>query len=266
MTIYVNPDLDSAVCKQLAGCRILGAMRIKNEEQWIRKSIESQLPICDKVLVLDDSSTDGTRDILREFGSRVVMVESPFTGVNEGRDKRFILAQLCAANPEWTLWIDGDEVLENLAPVLLRHELQDQQAAAFAFRICYFWDSTERFRVDGVYANFHRFSMFRVRGQNPTRLHFPTTGSEADLHCGGNAPAGLIGSHYFSGVRVKHYGYLTQEMRQRKFDWYNKIDPNNEAEDCYRHIIETPGARHAPGPTQFEEWIEPDPPPGQEHL
>lgn len=263
MTTY---DLDSEVLKQLHGCRILGAMRIKNEEQWIRKSIESQLPICDKVLVLDDGSTDRTRDIVREFGLRVVLIESPFVGVNEGRDKRFILAHLVAAQPEWALWIDGDEALENLAPVILRHEIQDPNAAAFAFRICYFWDSIERFRVDGVYANFHRLSMFRVLGQNPTRLYFPTTGGEADLHCGGNSPAGLVGSILTSGVRVKHYGYLTEEMRQRKFEWYNKIDPNNVAEDCYRHIIETPGARHAPGPTQLEEWLEPEPPPGQERL
>lgn len=235
---------------------VLGLMRIKNESEWIRASIESQLPVCQKVLVLDDHSTDDTRDIVRSFGERCVLIESPFEGVNEGRDKRFLLAHAIAVNPEWVLWIDGDEVLEKSAGTIMPRELQNSAAASYVLQVLYFWNEVNRVRVDGCYRRFGRASLFRVRGQNSSALYFPTTGGEADLHGGGNCPQGLTGQMLWSGVRIKHYGYLHPEQRQRKFEFYNRIDPNNIAEDCYRHIIETPGARHAPGPTQLEIFVE----------
>lgn len=245
--MIVLPEVALAVGKP----PVLGLMRIKNESEWIRDSIESQLGICDKVLVLDDHSTDSTRDIVRSFGERTVLVESPFEGVSEGRDKRFLLAHAIEADPAWVVWIDGDEVLERSAVALLRNEFQHPDVAAYSLQVLYFWDSLTTVRIDGVYAHFRRYSAFRVRGQPTESLYFPSSGGEADLHGGGNCPQGLLGPTAASSARIRHYGYLYREQRQRKFEWYNKIDPNNESEDCYRHIIETPGAKHAPGPTQF---------------
>jgi glycosyltransferase involved in cell wall biosynthesis len=252
------------VAEQLGSPRVLGIMRIKNEAEWIQHSLESQLGyagwegsgICDKVLVLDDHSTDETRTICRSFGeNRVVLFESPFQGIDEGRDKNLLLQYAIMANPEWVVCIDGDEVLERAAVATLKSEFASPQVCAYAPRVLYFWDSLETVRVDGVYANFRRFSAFRVRGQNTSALLFPATG-KAGFHCG-NAPQGLTGQWLSSAANIKHYGYVDRDQRQRKFEWYNKIDPNNESEDCYRHIIETPGARHAPGPTVLVKHTEP---------
>ncbi len=250
-------EASPSVIDQLRGSSVIGTMRIKNESQWIKRSIESQLGICDKVLVLDDGSTDDTRDIVRGFGTRCVLIESPFEGVDEGRDKSFLLKHLIAADPEWALWIDGDEVLEDRATALLYQEMQERSFGSLSMKVLYFWDDENKYRVDGVYANLHRPSAFRVRGQDPTKLHFPRGDGKANLHNGGNCPQGVAGVGAVSGARIKHYGYLTWEERQRKYEFYNKVDPNNEAEDCYRHIVEIPGARHAPGPTVLMDWVEP---------
>lgn len=235
---------------------ILGVMRIKNEERWIRRSIESQLPFCRQVLVLDDHSTDSTRDIVAAFGDRCILLESPFEGVNEGRDKRYLLEHILTLTPDWCLWIDGDEELDkHTAPILLE-EASNPLAAWFTLPVLYFWNSETTYRSDGCYGNFHRRSFFRVSNQDPSAIYFPAGTGEAELHGGGNCPAGLVGEGYISRARIKHFGYLDPAERQRKYEWYNKIDPNNESEDCYRHIIETPGARHAPGPTVLETWSE----------
>lgn len=247
--------LDDDVLLSIQDCDTIGVMRIKNESQWIRRSIESQLGICDKVLVLDDHSTDDTRDIVRSF-DRCVLIESPFEGVDEGRDKSLLLRYLIAANPEWALWIDGDEVLEKRATELLTREMQVPGVGFFHMKVLYFWDDENKIRVDGVYANLSRPSMFRVRGQDHGKLHFPRGDGKANLHNGGNCPQGITGVGAMSEARIKHYGYLMWEERQRKYEFYNKVDPNNEAEDCYRHIVEIPGARHAPGPTVLQDWME----------
>ncbi len=236
--------------------RTMGIMRIKNEARWIQQSIASQLPICDKVLVLDDHSTDGTRDIVRSFGGRCVLMESPFEGVSEGRDKRHLLQHVLRTNPEWALWIDGDEVLTGDAAELAQQEMADDAVAWYWLQMLYFWNSVDTIRTDGVYGYIGRPSLFRVRGQDVSKLYIPIGSGGADLHNGGNCPWGLAGAMGRSKIRIKHYGYLEPEERQRKYEFYNRVDPNNESEDCYRHIIETPGARHAPGPTVLERWEE----------
>lgn len=235
---------------------ILGIMRVKNEERWIRQSIESQLVACKQVLVLDDHSTDSTRSIVESFGDRCMLIESPFEGVNESRDKTFLLQQVFLLRPDWVLFIDGDEVLEKRAATILLEEASNDAAAWFTMPILYFWDSVDTYRTDGCYGSFHRRSFFRMKGQNMHNVRFQAGTGAAGLHGGGNCPDGLEGIGYTSRVRIKHYGYLDREQRQRKYDWYNEIDPNNQGEDCYRHIIEIPGARHAPGPTVLEQWRE----------
>ncbi len=184
-------------------------------------------------------------------------MESPFEGVSEGRDKRYLLQQVWLFRPDWVLWIDGDEELaRGDAPILLE-EAANPLAAWFTLPVLYFWNDTHTYRTDGCYKSFHRRSFFRVKGQDQNKVQFQVGTGAAELHGGGNCPEGLEGIGYTSRVRIKHYGYVDPAERQRKYEWYNKIDPNNESEDCYRHIIETPGARHAPGPTVLEQWQEP---------
>jgi hypothetical protein len=49
---------------------------------------------------------------------------------------------------------------------------------------------------------------------------------------------------------VVHFGYLDEAERQRKYVFYNKIDPGNQVEGEYRHIIGEPDV-HAPGPVEL---------------
>jgi hypothetical protein len=39
-------------------------------------------------------------------------------------------------------------------------------------------------------------------------------------------------------VRLYHLGYMCPEDRLRKYQWYNTIDPENESEDRYRHMVQ----------------------------
>jgi glycosyltransferase involved in cell wall biosynthesis len=239
-----------------SGPLAIGALRIKNEAPHIRDVIERMLPLCERVFVLDDHSTDETLAICESFGDRTIRIRSAFEGLDEARDKNFLLAKLIEVDPEWVLWIDGDEILENAGPDALRAAIaRAQGVAAFSLRIAYVWNSPEQIRVDGIYGNFRRPSLFRLRGQPTEALRFPATGFGANLHCG-NVPQGLVGTIAPLEVRLKHLGYMKQDRRMAKYRWYTKVDPNNEAEDNYRHLVELPGALYAPGPARFVTWSE----------
>jgi glycosyltransferase involved in cell wall biosynthesis len=231
-------------------------MRVKNEGAHIGEVIASVLPLCRLVFVLDDHSEDETAAICRRFGERVVLLPSPFAGLDEARDKNYLLQEVIKAGPEWVLWIDGDEVLERSGPERLAAAARDgADVGSYWLRVAYVWDDPGRVRVDGIFGRFARPSFFRLRGQPLPRLHFAATGFGGNLHCG-NVPQGVTGRQVELPVRLKHYGYMTREQRRAKYAWYTAIDPNNAAEDHYRHLAEVPGARHAPGPPVIVPWEE----------
>ena len=74
----------------------------KNERTNIGPCIEAVLAIADEVLVADSGSTDGTLDIAREFGARIVEREY----VHSGDFKNWAIPQ---AAHEWVLIVDADE-------------------------------------------------------------------------------------------------------------------------------------------------------------
>jgi hypothetical protein len=39
-------------------------------------------------------------------------------------------------------------------------------------------------------------------------------------------------------IKFWHYGYMDREDRIKKYRYYQSVDPNNELEDGYRHIVQ----------------------------
>ncbi|MBV7339353.1 glycosyltransferase family 2 protein [Chloroflexi bacterium TSY] len=236
--------------------RFLAAMRIKNEAAYIHEVLSSVLTLCQRVLILDDHSTDESVAICRSFGERITIFSSPFEGLDEARDKNYLLQKIIEVNPEWVLWIDGDEVLEQSgADKIMDAVNHNNHTNVYSLRIAYLWNDAHHVRVDGIYGQFRRPSLFRLRGQSLSRLQFAASGYGGNFHCG-NVPQGLVGNTQVLDVRLKHYGYMNREQRQTKYKWYTANDPDNSAEDHYRHLAEIPGARYAPGPAQIVSWVE----------
>jgi glycosyltransferase involved in cell wall biosynthesis len=68
-------------------------------------SIVSDAPVPMEILVVDDGSTDGTADLIREkFGRRVNVIRQPNAGVSAAR-RRGVLA----AKGEWIAFLDSDD-------------------------------------------------------------------------------------------------------------------------------------------------------------
>ena len=206
---------------------VTACLRVKNEARWIRRCIESILPICDDLIVFDDHSVDDTPDIARELGAFVI--QSEFESLDEVRDKNYLLDRAPIA--DWVLMIDGDEALaSDQARDNLRHAMLTTRASALAFPIWYLWDREDQKRVDGVYRSMSRVSAFR-----PGAQRFENTTGSANFHCG-NCPQG-IGRREFVPAPLLHFGYMNREDRIRKYRWYQEHDPANVQEDFYRHVV-----------------------------
>ena len=73
-----------------------------NEEANLKACLESVREVADEIFVVDSFSTDGTLDIARRFGARVVQHEY----INSAAQKNWAIPQ---CTHEWVLIIDADE-------------------------------------------------------------------------------------------------------------------------------------------------------------
>lgn len=271
--------------------------RVRNEERWICAVLESIRPLCAKVFLMDDHSTDRTVEYAERFQPMVTVLHSPFTGLNESRDKNWLYDQIILrCEPEWILCIDGDEVLEANGPAIIRElcaandillpvpafgeiratpqgpvtwngwrwafpetimidrpsELHWYARSAFSLPIAFMWDSRETVRVDRIYGDFWRPSLFRpfipdVNKPDDMKVaqefRFKSTpfgrhvnSDQPNLHCS-SVPQRRIHGRGLCPARLKHYGYMYREDRVRKLDYYTSIDWKNDSEGEYRHMV-----------------------------
>jgi len=208
---------------------IVGILRVKNESRWIARCVGSILPICDQVIVLDDLSDDETPKICNSMPN-VTVFHSPFSGLDEARDKNWLLDKAMVLNPRWIVHIDGDEMLAPGYEGQLREEMKSA-VSCLSLRILYLWNDEQHVRMDGVYNDFHRESVFRPNG-----ARFEATSAGANFHCG-NVPMDNRRARKVTKIPLLHFGYIDRELRIKKYAWYNAIDRDNEVEDRYRHMV-----------------------------
>lgn len=80
-------------------------MIVKNESANLPACLSSAAGLADELIVVDTGSTDGTQDIARSFGARVI--QSSWHGdFSRARNE-----SLDAATGNWILWLDADDIL-----------------------------------------------------------------------------------------------------------------------------------------------------------
>jgi hypothetical protein len=212
---------------------------------------------------------DGQGDVVVHF------LKSPFRParrapqeVNEVRDKN-VLWEYVKSQIEFrhVLCLDGDEVLSRALlrawPILVA--MLEHNVDAISVPLIYLWDTETQRRIDGWYgdaddrlprARFLRvFTVDHLREDEVFHLHFADVGTRGGLHCGSVPGAGVL-RHWSVGLApgaIVQLSYIDAGNRARKHAWYNSVDPNNETEGCYAHVIGRPD-QHAPGPVRLAPW------------
>ncbi|MFS0918936.1 glycosyltransferase [Brevibacillus sp. 179-C 1.1 NHS] len=107
-------------------------MIVKDEADQIEACLSSVHMVVDEIIVVDTGSTDGTQEICRKFGAKVV--EAPW-------ENSFAKARntgLQAAKGEWILWLDADEVLQEENQGELRQAVGASKDDAFFMKIIHY--------------------------------------------------------------------------------------------------------------------------------
>lgn len=108
--------------------RITAIVLSRDEADRIGTALDS-VAFCDEVLVVDSGSRDGTQEVARARGARVV--ESPWPGFAEQRNRAAGLA-----THDWVLFVDADERVDGALRAALEalRAAPEPAEAAFAVR------------------------------------------------------------------------------------------------------------------------------------
>lgn len=93
----------------------------KDERRHIRECIESVRGVADEILVADSGSTDGTLEIVRSLGCRVIEREY----INSANFKNWAIPQ---ARYDWVLVVDADERVTPALAAEIRRVLRTEPA------------------------------------------------------------------------------------------------------------------------------------------
>jgi glycosyltransferase involved in cell wall biosynthesis len=236
--------------KNIPDPKIVAMYRIKNEERWIEKSLEAASEICQQIVVLDDGSTDDTLKICKSFSSVVDIYEQNNLPFDDTRDKNTLLKMGLKCKPDFMMTLDGDEIIMPNMKDILKEDLTILHPHANVFQI-QFLDMREKpnqIRInDPTYQRFFKV-LYKLKNQ-PNNLHFKEMSFPGNAHSP-SIPQNVIGqkSPVTSRLKVLHYGTYDEELRLKKYEDYNKLDPNNVDFFGYEHLI---NPEKFCGPLQF---------------
>ena len=154
--------------------KIVAVYRIKNEERWIKKSLESVLNVCSEAVILDDGSTDNTLSICKKFPEVVDIHHQEGLPFDETRDRNKLLKMALKRKPDIILSLDGDEILMPSSKEILSEELDVfySEKKIFEFQFLYVWDQFNKIRYDGLYGKTWQPRLFRVdKNQKGLRIN-----------------------------------------------------------------------------------------------
>jgi glycosyltransferase involved in cell wall biosynthesis len=119
--------------------KLVVMLRVKDGMFFAKEWLECFERLADEIVVLDNGSTDGTYELLKDNPKVVDVIRTE--GYNEGRDKNLLYAHVRSRNPDWCMWVDVDEIFE---PELTRFDfdrlMNQSYVNKYAFRRFHFID------------------------------------------------------------------------------------------------------------------------------
>jgi glycosyltransferase involved in cell wall biosynthesis len=101
--------------------KIIGITLVKNEDIFVERAVRNALDFCDRLIIADNYSTDGTYEIASklaaEFPDKIELKR-----ITDTRESHFLISGF-AGSRSWIFAVDGDEIYDPVGLKRMREEL-----------------------------------------------------------------------------------------------------------------------------------------------
>lgn len=235
--------------------KLVSCVRQKNGLKYLPRLIKQLHAVSDVIVILDDNSTDGSVEYLKQFSDGnqkfFVIKRKDGYGYSGGLDWNAIHSFISQFSPDWVYTPDVDELLDEEQQGQLRAlaEQSGKDILGWSFPFYYLWNDEEHYRDDDKYFNTKVIRLFRYDKD----LRPPTRDGHA------TAVPDTLDRRMIrvANMRMKHFGYMLEEDRKAKYDFYTGRDKDPEEAGSggkdYSHML-TPIST-LPLVPPLQEWV-----------
>ncbi len=206
---------------------LITTMIVRNEaDRYLPEVLSEAETYSDKIIVLDDCSTDNTVDVCEDHGATVYQHD-------EGRSifwekehalREYLWKQILpreAHTGDWILTLDADEIMADQFKLSLPKLMLQDNINTYTMRFWESWGEKYKVRVDGTWNPLGKETPLMTRFLPQVNYRFPRIG----LHCG-RLPMNIATPVVPSGCGVLHLGWANPEEHEEKIKRYTENDPN----------------------------------------
>jgi glycosyltransferase involved in cell wall biosynthesis len=206
----------------------------RNEEQHVDGFLDCAARFADKVLVLDDGSTDrsaelfGSHDLVEIVGSNPA--RDSYEGWDDAENRQRLLDAAIERRFDWVMFLDADERIDPDDAVALKSLVAGEgcREHAYGFR---------RYQMIGDGSSHDRVGLWVYR------LFAPRAGDELSsdrLHFIPIPESRQPNEWRRTTIRIQHLAGLTPELRRSRRRKYEEADPERRWQSSYEHLLEDP--------------------------
>lgn len=200
----------------------------RNNSRQLDNFFQNMVPLFDGIILIDDGSTDDTyeRALCNNLLLKIKKKHKSFDDL-KNRNIGLYLASFFAS--EWFCFMDTDERFDERF-IDFDDATSNKQADVILFGFVNMWNSNTTYNAEYPYSNngiMYKMRMFRNIGHtqiytDKVRFHFDVTPYKRNF--------------YKSKIFYRHYGMITRELREKKYEFYTKEDIAND-QKSYEHIL-----------------------------
>jgi len=197
---------------------------------------ESVSRVADAIVALDDGSSDGTGQLLRDHPLVVRVLTNPprpdFRDWDDGDNRNRLLAAAAELWPAWVISVDADERIPLEDAAALRRFLHDGAQPGHGYALASFRMIGDEDHYDRLDYDAYRLFAFEPGHVFPTdRLHAPPI------------PTAIPPDRWRrTTIRMKHLVSLTEADRRARREKFRQADPECTWEPDYDYTLDPPGA------------------------
>lgn len=219
--------------------KIHGMILCRNESQdrWLYRFMYQMFKLCDRIVILDDNSTDNTVEEIESFFDKnkkddieIYENDKCLWETNEvlARQMLFNLTVEKCTHEDWILCLDCDELIDlehiNYIKYAFKYlsTIPLENMDSLGFKLFDMWDD-DNYRHDKWWTAHLRHWPMAIKYDKNRQYEWKNT----KLHCG-RFPLNSALKMYPSLIPIKHMGWSREKFRKEKYDRYMRIDGKKE--------------------------------------